>query len=180
MTCWSLTQRQAPLAAMVQRVRQLMWSLDSSPGRLSPSEPFGSTVTWSRVPLAASTTTPRSGRTPVAPSLGVMTRRGAAGETLPEPAEAGTALAFVCDACPTSVPDAVNSSADPSSASTLPARLNSRTPALNRTLDLQGAARPCRDANAETERRRHTGRVSQPTRDRGRDRASAEGPPTRA
>src|SRR6266545_1815520 len=58
----------------VQRVRQLVRSGDSTPGRLVPLE---RTTTSLNMPLATFTTTPRSGRVPVAPSGGVIVTRGA-------------------------------------------------------------------------------------------------------
>jgi hypothetical protein len=105
-------------------------------------EPFSRTVTSPSVPLATFTTTPRSGRTLSAPSRGVIVNRGAGGTSAEgASADAGAVpLASPCAACPTIVPEAVSSNADPTSAATLQARLISFTPVLNRTLDLQQAA----------------------------------------
>jgi len=108
----------------VQRVRQLVRSGDSTPGRLVPLE---RTTTSLNMPLATFTTTPRSGRVPVAPSGGVIVTRGApaAPRTAAVPAVLGVPPrpATPCQALsPTMVADTVSSSAVPTRAGGLPAR----------------------------------------------------------
>jgi hypothetical protein len=119
--------------ASVHRGRQLLRSGDSFPG--TPAPPDRMTTPF-RVPLATLTTTPRSGRTPWAPSRGVIVSRGAATSTRGRTAvPAPPPGAAVCDApAPTTVLDAVTSNAVATSAMILAARPAAFARALTRTL----------------------------------------------